>query len=206
MSTDSEPLLHIGICSWVIEDGNYDNFATGDDVKFALQFDSEDLVAAEENAALEAVHLSSWKYKITAKVLFVDEDCWVIDTGAFRAYTDDARTKSEAKAGDIVTGNITLWIDQYDYQEFHYKNPEMPLLSYRWTVQKLQMYTAPYIKATTDDGVLVYQQDESRESFIDIIKTDASKDDERNATYLLFCTMQAGPELPEVYESHLQSV
>ena len=49
-----KPVLHIGLSSWIIQDGNYGDFTVGQRAKFALEFAALDVLRPAAEAPLQA--------------------------------------------------------------------------------------------------------------------------------------------------------
>ena len=124
--------LSIGIDSWIIQDGNYGDFAVADTIKFALEFSGKKLVPSstcEQRAHL--LHTST--YRVRAMVVFVHPTVWVIDFGVLAYW--DAEPPSFAKIGDWVEGDVFVGIDPFFYKEYLHKLPGIPNLHYNWKVE-----------------------------------------------------------------------
>src|SRR6476659_2245245 len=104
--------LQIGHAAWIIQDGNYPDFAVGQDTRFALEFHSETMDAASEGpSVLEQVGAD--RYRVRAQVVWrLDqhaEPAWVIDFGML-AYQSMA-PPAHAGVGSWVTGEMYLGVD-----------------------------------------------------------------------------------------------
>jgi hypothetical protein len=186
--------LQIELAAWIIQDGNYPDFAVEQDTRFALEFHPDTLEAASGGpSALERVGVA--KYRVRAQVVWrlVDRGtpAWVIDFG-LRAYQSMAPPEF-AGVGAWVTGEIYLGIDHYLYFEQLYKLPQAPALIYLWHIHRIWMETTPWLPTTDSIGREVFIRDRMRESFVEVSRTDAWNDDGGNAGYLLECSRTGEP-------------
>jgi len=176
--------LIIGLDSWVIQDGNYKDFKTGDIVSFALEFYSKSLQKSNNiNTTIE--HLKEDLYYVRAKVKYVKKNqVWVIewykDGCQYMAYQEGA---CEFEEGDIIEGTIHLGIDPFFYLESYRYKKDFPKMHYRWEIKKIELETTPWEEITP----FYFKRDESKKSFASINKTDAHNDLDGDATYLLCC-------------------
>jgi hypothetical protein len=68
----------IGLPSWTIQDGNYENFKRGDPASFALEFYAPtELVATEaDGQSLALNHIRDSTYRLIAQVFHIREIEW----------------------------------------------------------------------------------------------------------------------------------
>jgi hypothetical protein len=158
----------IGLSSWVIQDGNYHNFRVEETAEFALHIFITDITIKNSIDQLQAVFLDGCNYKVQAKVVYICEDCWIIDFGIM-AYTE-GKPPIGIEIGSIITANVSIDIDYYLYTEFLNKNTDIQPLIYTWNIQKI-------FKKTNNH----------KEKFTEIEFIDAWKDDKGMASYLLKC-------------------
>src|SRR5438105_9801003 len=88
-------MIRIGVDALIIQDGNYGDFAVGQEAKFALEFYPPHGLRPAGEGPRTAEHLAASRYRIHGQVVFADPHVWVIDAGRFVAYrvrqpTDDA--------------------------------------------------------------------------------------------------------------------
>lgn len=154
----------IGLSTWIIQDGNYDNFETGQNAEFALEFYSQTYRKSEKRTK-SSKSLGGAKYEINGEVIYLTPEVWVLDFGicAFQ----ESKAPAEMATGDFVAAEIYLGIDPFFYFEMLYALPKMPPLIYSWKISSICQQKAPS-KAVT--------------------KTDAWKDDGGNAQYILTCS------------------
>lgn len=176
----------IGLPSWTIQDGNYGDFKRGDRVSFALEFYAPSGLAtaevADQQVTLEYVRGST--YRMVAKVFHVREvEWWAIDAG-IRMYRE-GRPPPGIKEGSWISGEAYIGVDPFRYMQRHSRHHTAPGLIYDWTIQKIELYTAPYIKGDPGDNV------HDRTSRV-IEQTNAWKDG-APADYLLHCELLNNP-------------
>ena len=171
--------LQIGLAAWIIQDGNYDDFAVNQEAKFALEFCPHSLSPAQPGTPrLDSIGPA--RYSIHGHVDFVDSKAWVVDFG-LRAF-HEAACPPGILPQSWVQGEVYLGIDPFFYFERLYDLPGMPELSYKWVIKHIKLETTPWITTGRFSA-----RDESKTSFKDIQKTDAWHDDGGRAHYTLEC-------------------
>jgi hypothetical protein len=180
-------IWNIGLASWIIQDGNYPDFAKGQVAEFALQFS---IVEGEFSQAglgdVHSCHLYGSSYHVNAKVVYVDQDLWILDFGLLAYGTNPPEGIT---VGMTISANILLEIDYYLYFESLSKNDNIPPLIYSWTVEQILLGTK---EECGDSGRAGYsswkgtkQVSPVETSYIDLSNTDAWNDDHGYAEYLL---------------------
>jgi hypothetical protein len=182
-------MLHIGVSSWIIQDGNYDDFTVGQRAEFALEFGVLDVLRPASKGPVEAQLIGEARYRIRARVVFVASGVWVIDAGSFMAYREQWSTNDAPQAGDLVEGGVYVGIDPFFYFEGLHKLPGMPSLTYPWLVRGILLETTPWIEARDERGRLLRTRDTTRESFATAATTNAWHDDGGYGHYVLLCEM-----------------
>jgi hypothetical protein len=177
--------INVGVSSWIIQDGNYDDFAVGETHVFALEFYAEEPLALRAEGVFEMVSSGADHYKVFGRVAFVAKNVWVIDTGVLM-YRDEG-PPSAARTGDHVAGEVFVGIDPFFYKEGLHAVPGMPPLNYTMIIESISLETTPWIKSTG-----ITQRDGNR-SFRAVGKTNAWRDDDGNADYVLHCRVVSGP-------------
>jgi hypothetical protein len=176
--------LSIGIDSWIIQDGNYGDFAVGDTAKFALEFAGKGLVPSsicERSSHL--LHTSV--YRVRAKVVFVHPTVWVIDFGVLAYW--EAEPPSSAKIGDWVEGDIFVGIDPFFYKEYLHKLTGIPNLYYNWKVEGVLREDTPWLSAVNERGGVNLSRDAARARWTEVQHTQAWEDDDGRSSYVLRC-------------------
>lgn len=178
--------------SWIIQDGNYGDFAVGDKAKFALEFAGSDLRPSTLNRA-EACDLGNGVYRVCAQVLFVEESVWVIDFG-FRAFWESDPPHFAVK-GQWVEGEVHVGIDPYFYTEYLHKLPQMPGLFYKWKVLGILRNETPWLVEENDRGGKIFHRDQTRRSWVRTARTDAWNDDSGRSSYVLELAVDDGQQV-----------
>ena len=179
--------LSIGIDSWIIQDGNYGDFAVGDTVKFALEFSGKKLVSSsifEQSAHL----LHTCIYRVRAMVAFVHPTVWVIDFGVLAFW--EMGPPRFAKVGDWVEGDIFVGIASFFYKECLRKLPGIPNLHSTWKVEGVSRQDTPWLSAVNQRGGIAMSRDAARERWTDVQHTKAWDYDDGHASYVLVCSCQ----------------
>ncbi|OWJ60036.1 hypothetical protein BWU74_12395 [Paraburkholderia caledonica] len=173
--------LVVGLNSWVIQDGNYDDFQVGASYKLALEFNGSAVVPYSTHVMqCERNHASV--YNVIAKVIFATPKVWVIDFGV-KVYCK-VRTPRSVRSGDWVKGEIWIGVDPFFYKERLNQTPGMPDLFVDWSVTRIQLVTTPWIEDVSSGRKLRMRETE-HESWTDRASTDAWTDDGGGADYLL---------------------
>ena len=174
--------LAISVDSWIIQDGNYGDFAVGDHARFALEFAGSQLQPSVSREP-RAVHLGHGVYDVCAQVRFLEAGVWVIDFGTLAFW--EAPPPSFAKVGAWVEGKAFLGIDPFFYQEYLHKVPGMPNLFYDWRIEGIERNDTPWLFEANPRGGGTYSRDDARVLWTSVTKTDAWNDDSGRSTYVL---------------------
>ncbi len=174
----------IVLSSWIMQDGNYDNFEAGQHAEFALEFYSEAFRKSEVRAK-SAKSLGAAKYQIIGEVIYLTPEVWVLDFGicAFQ----ESKPPEGINVGSFIAAEISLGIDPFFYFEGLYKLSGMPPLIYSWKINSIARQTAPFVESHEPSGQKVMIRDEKKLGYKVVSKTDAWKDDNGNAEYILSC-------------------
>jgi hypothetical protein len=167
--------------SWIIQDGNYGDFHCGDHHSLALEFAGGSLHQSDDRE-VRCQHDQGSIYTVTAEVIFVNPEVWVIDFG-IKAYWESP-PPAFVQTGAWVEGEIFLGIDPFFYKDYLSKVPDMPNLFDEWIVKRIQLNTTPWIHSLDGDRS-VLTRDGSLEARTDITATNAWNDDNGRASYLL---------------------
>jgi hypothetical protein len=181
--------LRIGLHSWIIQDGNYSDFAVGERRSFALEFwPLEPFKLLHPDAARDLRSMICERdtiYIVKGIVSFVAHDWWVLDVG-IPMYIDLA--SSPGPVGTSVQGRIGVSIDHYCYFEILAGRPGAPALIFDWRVESIEMDAAPRVE--TKPGF--FERDRSRQGWKALRHTNAWKDDGGAAEYILTCERVQG--------------
>lgn len=176
--------LHIGLSSWILADGNYEDFERGDKVAFALEFYAPaglSVVKPESGETISLENTYTNYYRITGKVVHLREDWWVIDAGVLMYRKE--RPPRNAEHGCQVSGEIYLGIDPFFYRDDLSRNYDSPGLIYDWEIMGIRVLTAPLIERSP--GVVVGHPKDSGVGIAD------TRD--RRGEFVLHCKRLDGP-------------
>ena len=184
-NTTTQREWEIGLSSWIIQDGNYSDFIVGQHAEFALEFYSQTYRKSDLQAR-SAKGLGAAKYDIIGEVIYLTSEVWVLDFGicAFQ----ESKPPNGLSVGKFVTTEIYLGIDHFFYFERLYTLPRIPALVYSWKIDSIHQQTAPFLETREPSGQKVLVRDEKKLGYKMIEKTDAWKDDDGHAEYVLSCT------------------
>ena len=123
------PVIHVGLSSWIIQDGNYGDFAVGQEAEFALEFHSPKGLRAVEHGPHVAEHLGASRYRVRGPVIFAGPKVWVIATDTFMAFQEKPLPE-HVRVGSWVEGEVYLGIDPFFYFEHLHRLDGMPPLAF----------------------------------------------------------------------------
>lgn len=170
----------IGLAAWVVQDGNYDDFAVGDRAEFAIEFYTPTPLVVAREVSRHAQQVGDSWYEVAGRVVHTDEGGWVIDFGLL-AYQNQAPPVGVA-VGATVSGRVSLGVDPFFYFENLSQDLAWPALVHTWNVRQIWRETAPFIES---GSVLV--RDETELAQIETSRTDAWHDDDGHGEYVLVC-------------------
>lgn len=170
--TSSPQHFWVGFDRWVVQDGNYTDFAVGEVRQFALEFyPAGHLKKSGRPERLHRLAELGNRYDVNGQVVRaasgVEGDASVIDFGLLAYNERSSLHGGVVEAGDWLQGEIGLGVDYYAYMEFLRKQPGMPAMIYTWSIDEIRM------RGRRDTGRSIQQ-------------TDAGND---RGSYLLRCTL-----------------
>jgi hypothetical protein len=177
----------VRIAGWVIQDGNYEDFAIGQYRRFALEFHPETLEQVAVGVPSSTSIGGGW-YEVTARVAYADGNVTLIDSGllAYSSFRPPA-----SPVGTLLHGIVLMQVDHYAYFEIFAKWERMLPAVYSWIVTGIWRETAPFVPDPRDN-VLV--RDPARRGLTPVERTNAWTDDSGHAEYVLRCRLE--PEAP----------
>lgn len=182
--------LNVGVDAWIIQDGNYGDFAVGEKTQFALEFYPRELKPSGCKSP-SAAHLKASRYRVCGQVVYRTKSVWVLDMG-FLAYQESPPPRFATK-GSWVEGEIYLGIDPFMYFEQLKNRPGMPPLTYGFRIGQILLETTPWLTKTDESGrTIMTVRDEQNESYREVAETDAWNDDHGHAHYVLQCVSVDG--------------
>lgn len=183
----------IYLSSWIIQDGNYHDFAVGESRAFALEFEVSD-AALEHRQSIQqklAMRITEARYKVAGEVNFVSpaaagtrEHYIAIDFGlpAYCCFTE--QPPQGFKIGQWVEGEVNLCIDHYYYFEFLARRQQVPAMIFDWKINRIEAYTGPRAKLVNGQ---VIRPALSEKTWRDITETDAHAGNGTDG-YILHCS------------------
>jgi hypothetical protein len=180
-------ILAVGLSSWLIQDGNYGDFARDANAAFALEFYASlslEEVEPDPSRAPSLTHVGDANYDVLGQVVHVADDWWVLNVGilVFR----EERPPTNARRGRWLRGKIYIGIDPFFYIERLARQPGAPALIYDWKIEKIEVQTAPLIEVKPR----VMARDPAKLGWREIVETDARGDE---GEYLLHCNRLDSP-------------
>jgi len=142
-------LIEIGLDSWIIADGNYDDFAVGEIRSFALAYYDVDPLTSAESRTASMKSLGNAQYRVNGRTVFQDNGWVVIDTGVL-AYRELGGRQQPPRQ---FAGEIGLGIDPFFYFEQLALRPNAPPLIHDWRIHRITVETAPRI---LNGGMLIF--------------------------------------------------
>jgi hypothetical protein len=182
--------LVVGLHSWIIQDGNYDDFATNTNAAFALEFyASSPLEVFESNPkpVPALVRICDADYEIVGQVIHVADHWWVMDVGVL--VFQEGEPPATVRQGSWLRGKISIGIDPFFYFERLAHQPGAPAQVYDWKIERIEVQTAPLIEVKPR----VMARDRTKLGWKDIPETNAWEDE---GEYLIHCTRISGPRPP----------
>ena len=156
----------IGLETWIVQDGNYRDFAVGDRAEFALAFEPVGELAPAAEGPARAGHVEGNVYDVVGLVVLAEDGVVVLDFGLL-AYREEG-TRFEVTAGHWLQGRIALGIDPFAYFERLSRDPRYPDLVYTWDVTAIWQESAPFV-----DRAGMYRRDRTRRGRVSRARTDA---------------------------------
>lgn len=182
----------VGLSSWIIQDGNYADFAKGMDAAFAIEFwPAAPLVQFEASVSTEPsrTFLANGSHSVQGQAVYVADSWWVIDVGVL-AFCEE-QPPASVRPGVWLRGEIYLGIDPFFYFERLGHQPGAPALVYEWKVEKICEQTAPLIEIEPR----VMGRDPAKLGWREVDETSAWEN--TSGEYLLHCARVGGPRAPK---------
>jgi hypothetical protein len=184
----------IHLSGWIIEDGNYRDFAVGQTAEFAVEFwlrvDSS-VNATSSEIGVESV--DSEFYRATAEVIAATGHLTILNIGIL-AYSYPAPSFAGFGAGARIRGEVGLGVDPFDYFETLATDQSIPPMIYTWRIVDIQRQTAPFIESAHSKGAAPVR-DPSKVGYVSAERTNAWTDVGKDgiAEYLLTCELLPFP-------------
>lgn len=196
----------VSLDAWVLQDGNYTDFAVGERRRFALELGyRRDRRLRRDPAAAPpycrfAGH-GAW-YDAAGRVVRVSSDpaagrdAFVVDVGVLAFSHSLVFDGQEAPAlGDAWSGRIRLGVDPLFYQDELVRLPGMPALAYDWRITRIELDATQIVEV--EHGHPLYPgrdrgpqrvRDPERETWRPVERTHAWDDGGR--AYRLTCQLE----------------
>jgi hypothetical protein len=190
----SPPLTwNIGLSAWIIQDGNYPDFAVGQTVEFAVEFYQQPATAIEVcKSEVVASQATGNSYSVVAEKVLVTDAVTVLDIGIL-VYREGTSEFSNVERGDRIRTELELSVDPYFYFESLSSDESIPPLIYSWRITSILRQTAPFIEVASGSGghrgAKMMARDVSKLGYAQILKTDAWQDDNGFGEYILRCDL-----------------
>ncbi len=178
-------VLAVALSSWIVQEGNYTDFARGDRAAFAVEFYCPRAWRLIDPLLAPSL-VNTWGplHEAAGVVVYCDEEWWVVDAGTpiFRK----ERPPPHVQLGAWVRGGVSLSVDPHFYCDMLAHRPDAPPLIYDWVVEKIEIQTAPLDRST---GV----RDYAKLGWREVGQTDVWTHDDGHADYVLHCRRQVSP-------------
>ncbi len=197
MISSSQVIWNIGLSAWIIQDGNYPDFAVGETVEFAVEFCLRPGTPVEFcESEICARPIAENSYAVVAETIVASDDITVLDIGIL-AYHDGPLELPDIKCGGRLRTALELSVDPYFYFERLSQDAAIPALIYTWRIRSILRQTAPFVETVSDSGPYAghrtKSRDASRRGYEEITRTDAWEDDGGYGEYLLRCDLTPAP-------------
>lgn len=177
-------ILDVGLSGWIVQDGNYDDFAVGEERTFALEF-APVTVGPGRGALPNLRHVHESVYDFDGTVVFL-HGAVVLDVGVLVFHGPHGRSFDERfGAGASVSGRLWLGVDPFFWFEELSLLPDAPNLFSRWRIEGIERDTSPWIEAHDPNGRRMLRRDPGARSSASVARTDARHDDDGRADYVL---------------------
>lgn len=178
----------VGLDSWVVQDGNYPDFVTGQRTEFAVEFASRGgLTLLDGPQEVSVRWIGGSHYEVTAQVVHDKPNAQVLDFGILAYhFVGIEDPKHQTRIGAWVTGEINLGVDPFFYFDQLAHEEGFPDLIYTWTVQEILQKVGEESPHIGGDHVHA----DTSQDFVRIEKTDVWGDDSTLPSYLLRCRME----------------
>ncbi|QPF92252.1 hypothetical protein [Bradyrhizobium commune] len=178
----------VGLDDWIIQDGNYGDFAQATNASFALEFYPVvplPKYGRRDHRAPSFTHILENSYEIVAQVAHALDDWWVLDAGVLMYC--DGEPPENARPGTWLGGLVFIGIDPFPYFENHAHEPGALALVYDWKIEKIEIETGPFIETKPKH----FERDPEKRGWKEVAGT------EEGGSFLLHCKRLGGPRLPQ---------
>jgi hypothetical protein len=185
----------IGLASWVLQDGNYSNFTTGETRRFALEMGSiENLQSAQSVGSFRIDGPDNdGRYDVVGQIV---HEGTVVDFGEVRATTPYQMDHiKRPRVGAWLEGRICLGVDPFFYFEEMVRQDGMVPAIYAWRIDKIELNVSPMELVPRDDPRAFDRVKVGPTQWRLIDKTRMFKDEDDHVFggYRLHCTLLPDP-------------
>jgi hypothetical protein len=176
-------LWTLGTQAWVIQDGNYEDFALGQRYSSAVTAFPHPVEGSSSAGAPQTRPLEDGRYAFSCAILkFAGYGAWVIDFG-IHCYGKAALPEG-AQVGDVLAGEVRFFLPYPAvYQEGF--DSAASHSTYSWQVERIRVETTPWLVG--EDGV--HRRDSNKIGYVDVESTNAETDEGGSADYLFDCKL-----------------
>ncbi len=174
--------LNIGLDSWVIQDGNYEDFEAAGEYRFALEFRATRTEPANEQRPY-LKPLEGSDYRFCGEIVLGEPQLTVLDVGVL-CYEENSLPQLHIPKR-FAAGELYLGIDPFFWLENHCKRPDVPNLFYKWRIREISLETTPWVEADKN----TFKRRPGVRSFAPVVRTNAWEDDRGHAHYVLTCEL-----------------
>ena len=184
MTAPASSIWNIHLSAWIIQDGNYPDFAVGQTAEFAVEFfTGQTQPVATAKTDVSAKHTGLSGYDVVARSVLQTPELAVLDVGIL-IYSEQQSRLQGFPPGHFFEANLDISVDPYFYFQFFAKDQSVPPMIYSWRILSMLRQTGPMIEVADDSGRKMRMRDPARLGYEEIDKTDAWHDD---GEYILRC-------------------
>lgn len=171
----------VGLASWIIQDGNYSDFHRTQVAPFAIEFYQQIPFELSIVTSVSMRRSGATVYEVSGQIIHATDKWWAVDFGLLMF--QESKIPDNLRKGDWIRGIIEIGIDPFYYFESLSLEADAPALIYDWSIEKIDMQTAPFAEVSPK----VFARDYSLSGWKEVAETDAWTDDGGHADYLLHC-------------------
>ncbi|HEY9060503.1 MAG TPA: hypothetical protein VIO64_08395 [Pseudobacteroides sp.] len=177
-------MYNIGVESGYLKQA-YGNFKKAQKAQFALCFWPTECTFSSEKKYIKTRHMQLNDYAVTGKIVYLNNNVWVVDFGKFMAYAFPELIKQyngNVKVGDFIEGKGHIDIDMFQYFEYHHKEKDIQPLIYTWSINNI-------LKIVASKVDMQLGKNKDKWDTIEIEQTRCLYDDDGMASYIFQCEL-----------------
>jgi hypothetical protein len=169
----------IGVAGWIIQDGNYEDFAVDDRCAFAVEAFARGFSMHHGTAMPRASGVEGQRalYDVVGRVTYHRERAWILDIGIL-VYGNQDDLPDGVSGGDLVAGRVYLSISGPGVYPESFVIPDEAV--YAWVIEAIERETTPWLREGRS-----YRRDPNNISFTSVARTNAWEDDDGYPHYVL---------------------